>query len=105
MDQVPLPFVVEQEHASTSHDDAHVHIRSCGVDGLTKRQCTMHIFVNAGDGQDGGCYVELIARGKGQCISQVEIGRLTSIVFTCPFPKVCMGGQANYAHNSQEVLH
>eukprot|EP00978_Attheya_sp_CCMP212_P022979 scaffold69515_cov58-Attheya_sp.AAC.4 len=72
MDQVPLPFVVEQERTFTSHNDAHVHIRSCVADGLTKRQYTMHIFVNAGDGQDGVCYVELIARGKGQCISQVD---------------------------------
>jgi hypothetical protein len=72
MDQVPLPFVVEQERTFTSHDDAHVHIRSCGADGLTKRQYTMHIFVNAGEGQDGVCYVELIARGKGQRLSQVE---------------------------------
>eukprot|EP00978_Attheya_sp_CCMP212_P024282 scaffold76062_cov23-Attheya_sp.AAC.1 len=44
MDQVPLPFVVEQEWTFTSYDDAHVHIRSCGADGLTKRQHTMHIL-------------------------------------------------------------
>eukprot|EP00978_Attheya_sp_CCMP212_P024283 scaffold76063_cov47-Attheya_sp.AAC.1 len=44
MDQVPLPFVVEQEWTFTSYDDAHVHIHCCGADGLTKRQYTMHIL-------------------------------------------------------------
>ena len=72
MDQVPLPFVVDQDTTYATHDDEHIQIRSCGAEGLTKRQYTMHIFINAGKGSDSCAYAELIARGQGKRISQVE---------------------------------
>lgn len=72
MDQVPLPFVVDQNKTYTVEGDEHVHIRSPGSDGLEKRQYTMHIFVNAGDGADADGYIDMIARGKGTRISAAE---------------------------------
>eukprot|EP00978_Attheya_sp_CCMP212_P003568 scaffold7487_cov33-Attheya_sp.AAC.1 len=64
MDQVPLPFVVEQEWTFTSYDDAHVHIRSCWCGWPDKEAIHHAYFVNGGDGQDGVCYIKLIGRGK-----------------------------------------
>ena len=40
MDQVPLPFVVNQERTFTTEDDKHVHI-SAPSDSLRKRQFTI----------------------------------------------------------------
>ena len=50
MDQVPLPFIVDQHTTFTVEGDSHVHIRGTGSDGLSKRQYTMHIWCNAGTG-------------------------------------------------------
>lgn len=72
MDQIPLPFVVCQDTTFTTEDDSHVHIRSCGADGLTKRQYTVHLTSNAGEGENGLCYGDLICRGTGKRISRVE---------------------------------
>jgi hypothetical protein len=47
----------------------------------------MHIFVNAGEGQEGVCYVELIARGKGQRISLVEKAGWNPLVTPVLFQK------------------
>ena len=50
MDQVPLPFVVSQDSTFTTEDDSDVHIFGTGKGDLRKRQFTMHIYVNAGQG-------------------------------------------------------
>jgi hypothetical protein len=50
MDQVPLPFVVSMHHTFTTGDDKNVQIASTGKSDLRKRQFTMHIYVNAGEG-------------------------------------------------------
>lgn len=72
MDQVPLPFVIDQNTTYTDAEDTHVHIRSPGADGLDKRQYTMHICVNAGTGSDADGYIDMVARGKGTRISKAE---------------------------------
>lgn len=72
MDQVPLPFVVSQDRTFTTDTDEHVHIRTCGADGLDKRQFTMHITSNAGEGNDSFFTIDMIARGTGTRISAVE---------------------------------
>ena len=65
MDQVPLPFVVSQDPTYTAHTDSDVHIHGGGKgEGLRKRQFTMHIYMNAGEGEKRDGYVELICRGK-----------------------------------------
>lgn len=64
MDQVPLPFVVSMHHTYTSPDDNNVQIATTGKSDLRKRQFTMHIYVNAGEGEKRDGYVELICKGK-----------------------------------------
>ena len=51
MDQVPLPFVVNQETTYTLDSDNDVHIAGHGKGDLRKRQFTLHIYVNAGVGK------------------------------------------------------
>ena len=64
IDQVPLPFVVSQDNTFTFDDDKDVHIAGHGKGDLRKRQFTMHIVVNAGEGEDRDGYIELICKGK-----------------------------------------
>ena len=45
-DQVPLPFVVNQESTYTNEEDNDVHIASHGKGDLRKRQFTMHIYIS-----------------------------------------------------------
>ena len=47
MDQVPLPFVVNQESTFTDENDKYVHM-SAPSDALRKRQFTMHVIYDAG---------------------------------------------------------
>ena len=57
MDQVPLPFVVSQESTCTDENDKDIHISAPSV-ALRKWQFTMHMFFNAGEGEDrDGCTV------------------------------------------------
>ena len=62
MDQVPLPFVVSQDSTRTDEDDADINI-SCPNESLRKRQCTIHICVNAGDVNDRDGCTSLICKG------------------------------------------
>ena len=65
MDQVPLPFVVSQDTTFTTHTDTDVHIHRTGKgERLRKRQFTMHIYMNVGEGDKRDGYVELICLGK-----------------------------------------
>ena len=73
MDQVPLPFVVSQDSTFTTEDDSDVHIAGTGKGNLRKRQFTMHIYVNAGQGEDADDYAELICRGKVLLGSQFSL--------------------------------
>ena len=59
MDQVPLPFVVNQDHTFTTQDDDHVHI-SAPSDSLRKRQFTMHVVMNSGKGDKRQSYVDVV---------------------------------------------
>ena len=63
-DQVPLPFVVSQDETFTTADDTDVHVAGHGKGDLRKRQFTMNIYINAGEGEDADGYVELICKGK-----------------------------------------
>ena len=73
MDQIPMPFVVDQDSTFTTEDDEHVHIRGTGADGLNKRQYSAHVFINAGNKEENTHgYIDLICRGKGVCITQLE---------------------------------
>jgi hypothetical protein len=49
-DQVPLPFVVSQDETYTILEDTDVIIAGNGKGDLHKRQFTMHIVINAGEG-------------------------------------------------------
>ena len=71
MDQVPLPFVVGQDHTFTTYDDDDVHIK-CPKEALRKRQFTMHVVVNAGTGEKGACWVDLVCKGLGKRIRRAE---------------------------------
>ena len=64
MDQVPLPFVVSQEFTFTLEEDSNVHI-TCPSEALRKRQWTMHVVVNAGEGNDSHAWVDLVTKGTG----------------------------------------
>ena len=44
-----IPFIDEQGSTLTHEDDDHIQVRGTGSDGLTKRQYTAHIFINAED--------------------------------------------------------
>ena len=74
MDQVPLPFVVSQEFTFTLHEDNNVHI-TCHNEALRKRQWTMHIIVNAGEGDSRHAWVDLVSKGTGTLIKQEEKAR------------------------------
>ena len=71
MDQVPLPFVVGQDHTFTQASDKDVNIKSPG-EQFRKRQFTMHIVTNAGSGTEKQGWVDLVCRGKGMRIRQAE---------------------------------
>ena len=47
MDQVPLPYVVNQDYTYTEHGDKTLYVKS-SAEALRKRQFTMHIVMNAG---------------------------------------------------------
>ena len=36
MDQIPMPFVVDQDSTFTTDDDEHVHIKGTGAEGLNR---------------------------------------------------------------------
>ena len=72
MDQVPLPFVVDQGSSYVESKEQHIQICSTGSAGLTKRQFTAHIFSNAGTGEKGDAWIEMIARGTGKGITALE---------------------------------
>ena len=70
-DQVPLPFVVEQDYTFTTDDDAHPHIKAPS-EALQKRQFTMHVVTNAGVGEKAHGWIDLICRGKGTRVHLAE---------------------------------
>ena len=49
VDQVPLPFIVNQDSTYTLDDDDDVQIAGTGKGDLRKRQFTMNVYVNAGE--------------------------------------------------------
>ena len=61
---MPLLFVSNQESTYTNQEDSDVHIAGHGKGDLRKRQFTMHIYVNAGVGDQRDGYIELICKGK-----------------------------------------
>lgn len=62
MDQVPIPFMVSQEFMFTLEEDSNVHI-TCPSEALRKRCWTMHVVVNAGEGDDSHAWVDLVTNG------------------------------------------
>ena len=71
MDQVPLPFVVGQECTFTTEDGNDVNIK-CSKESLRRRQFTMHLVFNAGEGEKGHGWYDLVCRGTGTRINQGE---------------------------------
>ena len=71
MDQVPLPFIVNQEFTFATTLDNNVHIR-CPLEALRKRQFTIQVVVNAGKGDKRGGFVDIVYRGKGLRITNAE---------------------------------
>ena len=70
-DQVPLPFVINQDYTFTMGDDEHPHVK-CPKDALRKRQFTMHVVTNAGTGDKAYGWTDLICKGQGKRISAAE---------------------------------
>jgi hypothetical protein len=88
MDQVPLPFVVSQDTTYTTTEDKDVHIAGTGKGDLRKRQFTMHIVMNAGEGDMADGYLELICKGKvltGNQFSLAERAAWNEDVSKCGF--------------------
>ena len=71
MDQCPLPFVVSQDTTFTVASDNDVHIK-CPGEALRKRQFTMHVVYNAGNGARRAGWVDLVCKGTGKRIRQTE---------------------------------
>ena len=71
MDQVPLPFVVNHDFTYTVEDDKDIHT-SAPSDLLRKRQFTMHVVVNAGEGPKRQGFVDLVDKGNGTRIMKAE---------------------------------
>ena len=71
MDQVPLPFVVNQEYTYTANEDSNIHI-TCPAEALRKRQFTMHVVVNAGIGEKREGYVDVVCKGGVKRLSLAE---------------------------------
>ena len=74
MDQVPIPFMVSQEFMFTLEEDSNVHI-TCPSEALRKRCWTMHVVVNAGEGDDSHAWVDLVTNGTGARIKADEKAR------------------------------
>jgi hypothetical protein len=71
MDQVPLPFVINQDSTFALGDEENVHIK-CPSEALKKRQFTMHVVVNAGRGEKKYGWVDIVAKGTGKRIRAAE---------------------------------
>mmetsp|Transcript_15361 Transcript_15361/g.28931 ORF Transcript_15361/g.28931 Transcript_15361/m.28931 type:complete len:660 (+) Transcript_15361:59-2038(+) len=71
MDQVPLPFVVNQEATFTTCDDKIVNVK-CPSESLRKRQFTMHLVFNAGKGDLAHGWCDLVCKGTGTRVSNIE---------------------------------
>jgi len=71
MDQVPLPFVVNQDYTYTDHGDKTLHVK-CPAEALRKRQFTMHIVMNAGRSNMKCGYIDVVAKGKGLRVTKAE---------------------------------
>ena len=74
IDQVPLPFVVSQEFTFTLNEDTNIHI-TCPNETLRKRQWTMHLTVNAGEGENKDAWVDLVTKGTGTRVKAEEVSR------------------------------
>ena len=73
MDQIPIPFVVDQHSTFTLTDDEHVQVRIIGAEGLNKCQYNAHVFINAALAtEDAHRYVDVLCRGNGTRISRLE---------------------------------
>ena len=70
-DQVPLPFIVDQDHTYTTEDDEHPQIKAQS-EALRKRQFTMHVVTNAGTGERAHGWVDLVCKGTGTRIRDAE---------------------------------
>ena len=71
MDQVPLPYVVNQDYTYTEHGEKTQHVKS-PAEASRKRQFTMHIVMNA-DRSNMKCgYIDVVAKGKGLRVTKAE---------------------------------
>lgn len=63
MDQVPYPFVVNQDTTFADEGDEDVYI-CAPSDSLRKRQFTLHCVLNAGVGEKAHVWVELVVMAQ-----------------------------------------
>ena len=98
---MPLPFVVNQDSTFTIDDDYDVQVKGSGKGDLRKRQFTMHLFCNAGTGEDRGGYTVLIGRGKLMMGNRFIVVGKSSLEYQCtiPIPKICMGRYSDIGRN------
>ena len=70
MDQIPMPFIVDQSSSFTFEDDEHVQVRGTGAaEGFStkKKKDAAHDFVNTNSTSDNTYgHVDLICRGAGR---------------------------------------
>ena len=69
MNQVPLPFVVSEDDTITMHNDINI---KCPKESLCKCQFTMYQVYNAGVGDKAHGWCDMVCRGTGKRVSQVE---------------------------------
>ena len=65
MDQGPLPFVLNIDITYATQDDEDAHV-SCPNDTFRKRQFSMHIFCNAGEGDFRDGHSDLVCKGSSK---------------------------------------
>ena len=71
MDQVPFPFVVNQDSTLTTHDDNEIPI-SAPSDALRNIQFTIHVVVNVVEGDKLQGFVDIFCKGTGKRIYKTE---------------------------------
>ena len=75
MDQVPLPFVVSQDSTCTDDEDKDVHVKAPS-DALRKRQFTMNVICNAGEGEERDGHTVLTCKGRQKGVGVLRLRRM-----------------------------
>ena len=71
MDQIPLPFVNGQDETFTTQKDDDVNF-ICPKENVRKRHFIMHLVFNWSTSDEVHGWFDLVCRGKGKRVSEVE---------------------------------